>query len=105
MSIENISLDTDFIRSQFPAFNDPLSSKWSFFENAGGSYVPQKVINRLNEFMTSTKVQPYASFEMSKIAGENMDKGANYFAEMINAEHDETKTSPNLSIMSPDSDN
>ena len=104
MSIENISLDIDFIRSQFPAFNDPLSSKWSFFENAGGSYVPQKVINRLNEFMTSTKVQPYASFEMSKIAGENMDKGTNYFAEMINADHDEiiigSSTTMNMYVLS-----
>ena len=104
MSIENISLDIDFIRSQFPAFNDPLSSKWSFFENAGGSYVPQKVINRLNEFMTSTKVQPYASFEMSKIAGENMDKGTNYFTEMINADHDEiiigSSTTMNMYVLS-----
>ena len=104
MSIENISLDTDFIRSQFPAFNDPLSSKWSFFENAGGSYVPQKVINRLNEFMTSTKVQPYASFEMSKIAGENMDKATNYFAKMINADHDEiiigSSTTMNMYVLS-----
>ena len=104
MSIENISLDTDFIRSQFPAFNDPLSAKWSFFENAGGSYVPQKVINRLNKFMTSTKVQPYASFEMSKIAGENMDKGTNYFAEMINADPDEiiigSSTTMNMYVLS-----
>ena len=104
MSIENISLDIDFIRSQFPSFNDPLSSKWSFFENAGGSYVPQKVINRLNEFMTSTKVQPYASFEMSKIACENMDKGTNYFAEMINADHDEiiigSSTTMNMYVLS-----
>ncbi|SVE11789.1 uncharacterized protein METZ01_LOCUS464643, partial [marine metagenome] len=55
MSIENISLDIDFVRSQFPAFKDPINEKWSFFENAGGSYVPQKVINRLNNFMIGTK--------------------------------------------------
>ena len=83
MSIENISLDIDFVRSQFPAFKDPINEKWSFFENAGGSYVPQKVIHRLNNFMIGTKVQPYASFDMSKIAGEEMDKGTRYFADMI----------------------
>ena len=33
-------------KAQFPAFNDPLSAKWSFFENAGGSYVPNNVIER-----------------------------------------------------------
>ena len=54
-------LDIDYVRAQFPAFEDPLSAKWSFFENAGGSYVPSTVIERLNHFMTSTKVQPYAN--------------------------------------------
>ena len=36
MSINNISLDINYVKKQFPAFQDPLSSKWSFFENAGG---------------------------------------------------------------------
>ena len=104
MSIENISLDTNFVRSQFPAFNNPLSAKWSFFENAGGSYVPQKVVDHLNNFMIGTKVQPYASFDMSKIAGEQMDKGVNYFADMINAGHDEiiigASTTMNMYVLS-----
>ena len=72
MSNNTISLDLDYVKSQFPAFNDPKSSKWSFFENAGGSYVPVNVINHLNHFMTSTKVQPYAEFDTSAIAGDNM---------------------------------
>ena len=73
MTLENIRLDIDYVRSQFPAFRDPLSKNWSFFENAGGSYVPLNVINRLNKFMISTKVQPYAEYTMSKIAGEDME--------------------------------
>ena len=83
MSVKNISLDTDYVKAQFPAFQDPLSSKWTFFENAGGSYVPKNVINHLNTFMTSTKVQPYADFDISKIAGENMDKATYLFSEII----------------------
>ena len=97
-------LDIDYVRSQFPAFNDPLSAKWSFFENAGGSYVPSNVIERLNHFMTSTKVQPYAEFDTSAIAGENMDKATNYFAEMINAGNDEIiiggSTTMNMYVLS-----
>ena len=49
MTLENIKLDIEYVRSQFPAFKDPLSKGWSFFENAGGSYVPQNVINKLTE--------------------------------------------------------
>ena len=97
-------LDVDYVREQFPAFRDPLSSKWSFFENAGGSYVPTNVIERLNHFMTSTKVQPYAEFDTSAIAGENMDKATNFFAEMINANNDEIiiggSTTMNMYVLS-----
>ena len=87
--IENVSLDIKYVKNQFPAFKDPLSSKWTFFENAGGSYVPHNVISHLNTFMTSTKVQPYADFDMSAIAGNNMDRATELFAEMINAKKDE----------------
>ena len=104
MSIKNIALDIDFVKAQFPAFKDPLSSKWSFFENAGGSYVPINVIKHLNNFMTSTKVQPYAEFDISKIAGNNMDKATELFAEMINARKDEiiigASTTMNMYVLS-----
>ncbi|MDC2978536.1 aminotransferase class V-fold PLP-dependent enzyme [Pelagibacteraceae bacterium] len=104
MTLENIKLDIDYVRSQFPAFKDPLSKDWSFFENAGGSYVPKNVINKLTEFMTSTKVQPYAEYPMSKIAGENMDKATHLFAKMINAKSNEIliggSTSINLYVLS-----
>ena len=104
MIVENIKLDIDYVRSQFPAFNDPLSKDWSFFENAGGSYVPKNVINKLNDFMVSTKVQPYAEYPMSKIAGQNMDKAIKLFASLINAEEDEIliggSTSINLYVLS-----
>ena len=98
MKIENVTLDVDFVRSQFPAFKDPLSKDWSFAENAGGSYVPINVIEKLNQFMVSTKVQPYAEYPMSKIAGENMDKATKIFAEMINAKDNEILIGGSTSI-------
>ena len=104
MTLENIKLDIEYVRSQFPAFKDPLSKDWSFFENAGGSYVPQNVIDNLKNFMISTKVQPYAEYPMSKIAGENMDRAIKLFANMINAQENEIliggSTSINLYVLS-----
>ena len=104
MSSNNISLDVDYVKAQFPAFSDPKSSKWSFFENAGGSYVPTNVIEHLNHFMTSTKVQPYAEFDTSAIAGDNMDQATKLFAEMINAKIDEIiiggSTTMNMYVLS-----
>ena len=104
MTLENIKLDIDYVRSQFPAFKDPLSKDWSFLENAGGSYVPINVINKLSDFMISTKVQPYAEYPMSKIAGNNMDKATKVFADIINANDNEIliggSTSINLYVLS-----
>ncbi|MBS56471.1 MAG: cysteine desulfurase [Rickettsiales bacterium] len=104
MNISNTKLDIDFVRSQFPAFKDPICKNWSFVENAGGSYVPKQVIDHLNEFMISTKVQPYAKYEMSKTAGEKMDKATELFAKMINANKKEIiiggSTSINLYVLS-----
>ena len=104
MNLSNTKLDIDFVKSQFPAFNDPICKEWAFFENAGGSYVPTQVINKLNNFMISTKVQPYANYSMSKIAGDQMDKATELFAKMINAKNNEIiiggSTSINLYVLS-----
>jgi Selenocysteine lyase len=104
LNISNTELDIDFVRSQFPAFSDPICKEWSFFENAGGSYVPKQVIDKLIEFMTSTKVQPYAEYPMAKKAGENMDLATKLFAKMINADTKEIiiggSTSINLYVLS-----
>ncbi len=103
MKIENVKLDVNFVRSQFPAFNDPSSKNWAFFENAGGSYVPQSVINRLTKFMVSSKVQPYAEYPASKEAGNQMDEATYLFAKMINANVNEIliggSTSINLYVL------
>ena len=100
----NLELDNEYVRQQFPAFEDRLSKKLMFFENAGGSYVPQTVVNKLNQFMIKTKVQPYGDFELSKIAGEQMDEGIRVFAEMINADFNEViignSTTMNMYVLS-----
>ena len=40
-------LNIDFVRSQFPGLNE-----WALFENAGGTLVPQSVIERIGAYMT-----------------------------------------------------
>ena len=63
-------LAIDFVRRQFPVFQNTETARWAFFENAGGSYVPRQVIDRLAHFFAYTKVQPYGLFESSIKAGE-----------------------------------
>ena len=45
-----MQFDVEFARSQYPVFQEPELAEWAFFENAGGSYVPGQVIDRLDRF-------------------------------------------------------
>ena len=67
-------IDIEWVRSQFPAFEVPSLNGQAFFENAGGSYTCHQVVDRLHRFYTERKVQPYAPYDASRLAGEEMDE-------------------------------
>ncbi len=89
-----ISLDTDFIRSQFPAFSNAETAGWAHLENAGGSYVPHQVVDILHRFFTETKVQPYWDFGPSARAGDAMDLAKARMPATFNATPDEVHFGP-----------
>ena len=91
-------LAIDFVRRQFPAFQAPETARWAFFENAGGSYVPRQVIDRLTHFFQYTKVQPYGPFPASRAAGEAMDAGYRAVAGLLNAEADDLTLGPSTTL-------
>ncbi len=87
-------LDIDFVRAQFPAFSQPNLQGQALFENAGGSYTCQQVIDRLTRFYTQRKVQPYAPFEASQLAGQEMDEARARMAAILGVETDELSFGP-----------
>jgi len=93
-----MTLDLDFIRSQYPVFSNPKTECWAMFENAGGSYVPHQVIDRLHAFYQFTKVQPYGPFRPSIAAGKHMDAGYQAIAELLNCHPDELTLGPSTSM-------
>jgi cysteine desulfurase family protein (TIGR01976 family) len=93
-----MTLDLDFIRSQYPVFTNPATAGWAMFENAGGSYVPAQVSDRLHDFFQFTKVQPYGPFEASIAAGKAMDKGYQVLAGLLNCHVDELTMGPSTSM-------
>jgi cysteine desulfurase family protein (TIGR01976 family) len=88
------TLDPLFVRGQFPA----NLWEWAFFENAGGSYVPRTVIDRLNAYMNETQVQPGSHFPGAAKAMERMNAGHDRMASMIGAEPDEVIVAASTSI-------
>jgi selenocysteine lyase/cysteine desulfurase len=92
-----MQLDLEFVRSQFPAFSEPSLAGWANFENAGGSYACQQVINRLLEFYTGTKIQPYYPFPASQEGGRKMDEAYTRLAGYLNVAEDEISFGPSTS--------
>ncbi|MCB1404783.1 MAG: aminotransferase class V-fold PLP-dependent enzyme [Rhodobacteraceae bacterium] len=89
-----MALDVDFVRAQFPAFAEPSLQGQAFFENAGGSYTAGAVIDRLTRYYHQRKVQPYAPYEASRLAGEEMDEARRRLAEMVGVATDEISFGP-----------
>ena len=92
-----MSLDIEFIRSQFPAFSEPGLAGFAHFENAGGSYACGQAIETLNRFYRETKVQPYYDFPASRSGGEQMDASKRRLAAWLNIGVDELHFGPSTS--------
>ncbi|GHE00781.1 NifS [Defluviimonas sp. 20V17] len=89
-----MKLDIEYVRSLFPAFSEPALQGQAFFENAGGSYTCAPVLNRLFRFYTERKVQPYAPFAASQLAGAEMDEARARLAALMGVETDELSFGP-----------
>ena len=89
-----MTLDIDFVRSRFPAFAQPSLQDQAFFENAGGSYTCQPVIDRLFRFYHERKVQPYGGYEAARLGGEEMDEARTRLAALMGVETDELSFGP-----------
>ncbi|MBT8154625.1 aminotransferase class V-fold PLP-dependent enzyme [Epibacterium ulvae] len=89
-----VELDAAFVRSQFPAFDEPSLAGQAFFENAGGSYTCAPVITRLSRFYHARKVQPFGPYETSRLAGEEMDEARRRLAAWMGVQSDEVSFGP-----------
>ncbi len=77
------AIDLGWVRAQFPAFAVPAPRDGAFFETAGGSDPGGFVVDRLHRFYTERKVQPYAPYAVSALAGAEMDEARERLAAML----------------------
>ena len=89
-----MTLDIDFVRTQFPAFSEPSLEGWAFFENAGGSYPCKQVINRWTDFYMKNKVQVNYPYPASMKAGRLMDASYKRMADYLNVDESEVHFGP-----------
>jgi selenocysteine lyase/cysteine desulfurase len=90
-------LDLNFVRNQFPAFDSPVLSGHSFFENAGGSYPCRQVVDRLHRFYLDRKVQPYGPYPGAQAGGAEMDEARARLAAMMGVAGPQVSFGPSTS--------
>ncbi|MBT8296601.1 MAG: cysteine desulfurase-like protein [Gramella sp.] len=78
-------IDIEFVRKQFPA----LANDFVFMDNAGGSQVLGKVVERISGYLVHHNVQLGASYKVSAEAGEKLKYATSCIAKLINAKRDE----------------
>ena len=88
------TLDPQFVRALFPAFQEPSLADQAFFESAGGSYPCRFVTERLERFYRERKVQPYWAFPASRVGGDEMDEARKRLSGMLGVEPDEVAFGP-----------
>jgi cysteine desulfurase family protein (TIGR01976 family) len=75
------SLDIDFVRRQFPG----LALGWVFFDNAGGSQILKRAVDRIQEFLFTRNVQTGGSYDISVKAREAVEQSRKALATLVNA--------------------
>ncbi|MGE4249705.1 MAG: cysteine desulfurase-like protein [Parvibaculaceae bacterium] len=85
------SLDMDFVRRQFPG----LAQGWAFFDNAGGSQILKRAVDRIQEFLFTRNVQTGGTYEVSVKAREAVEQSRAALATFVNA------TRPEEIVMGP----
>ncbi|MDX1454521.1 MAG: aminotransferase class V-fold PLP-dependent enzyme [Gammaproteobacteria bacterium] len=91
-----LPLDLEFVRNAFAGLephagdHGPQGEQpWLFFDNAGGAFVLEEVIERTAEYLRSTPVQIGASYPRSKLAADRQSEAIAKLAKWINAGHEQ----------------
>lgn len=79
------SLDIDFVRDQFPG----LQNGWALFDNAGGTQILSRSVERLNEFLFNKNVQIGGSYAISQDAAAAFQQGREAMMQLVNANRPE----------------
>lgn len=74
-------MDIKFVRDQFPG----LKNDFIFMDNAGGSQTLGRTVDYISDYLIHSNVQLGASYKISAIAGEKLNKATARVAEFINA--------------------
>lgn len=93
-------LDVQEVRSQFPALRELFNGQpLIFFDNPGGTQVPQRVINAMTDYMIRRNANVHGAFETSQRTDETIEQARQAAADLFRAELDEVVFGNNMTSL------
>jgi len=90
-----MTLDLQAIRAQFPA----LTSGLVYFDNPGGTQVPNRVIDRMVDYLVTKNANHEGAFPTSQRSDALVEQAHQAMAEMLNAAPDEIVFGANMTTL------
>lgn len=95
-----MSLDIQAVRRQFPALREQFNGKPGiFFDNPGGTQVPQRVIDAMTDYLIRRNANTHGVFETSRRSDETIDDARQAAADLLGAETDEIVFGNNMTSL------
>ncbi|MEZ4709185.1 MAG: aminotransferase class V-fold PLP-dependent enzyme [Caldilineaceae bacterium] len=92
--------DVHAIRREFPALRELFNGKPGvFFDNPGGTQVPQRVIDAITDYMIRRNANVGSGFETSRRTDETIRHAREATADLLGAETDEVVFGNNMTSL------
>jgi len=91
------TLDHTWIRGQFPALAQAVADRPAvFFDGPGGTQVPQRVIDAISSYLTSSNANQHGAFATSARTDEIVTDAHAAMADLLGCDADEVVFGPNM---------
>jgi cysteine desulfurase family protein (TIGR01976 family) len=93
-------LDIDWVRQQFPALQQTVNGQPAvFFDAPGGTQVPQRVIDAITNYLTTSNANTCGAFATSVRTDQMIADARTAVADFLNCDADEVVFGPNMTTL------
>jgi cysteine desulfurase family protein (TIGR01976 family) len=94
------TLDIDWVRAQFPALALQVNGRPAvYFDGPGGTQVPQRVIDAMRDYLTSSNANMHGAFATSRRSDEVIAQAHAAMADLLGCDADEVVFGPNMTTL------
>jgi cysteine desulfurase family protein (TIGR01976 family) len=98
--VESVGLDTTWVRSQFPALSQQVNGFPAvFLDGAGGTQVPQRVIDAIAEYLRCSNANTAGAYATSRTTDAMIGSARAAMADFFGSDADEVVFGPNMTTL------